>query len=244
MGLIKVRLEGHKKNGGYLTIMRPNMDETALRMGESKLTDGYWRYIQNGPQTVRFDSVGFEKRKDVFMESRRARDNYRYGNSVAGKSFDRYLDAICSEAGLPNYVEYTFNVEDKTLLTVVVTSDYNGKIIGNPEFIVTTMSDEEIKEFERQREEEWEAYKKSKDYDPELDKDEEDEDEENEEKIRLNLKKQARASVIKSLVLFVLAAILILIANNSEGIITLVGFGGLALGIWAIKIFFSNIFNI
>ena len=237
MGFIRVRLEGHKKNGGYLTIMR-EMSYEALKREETLLTDGKTIFLPNGPQTIRFDPVGLYKREKAIEKTVRARQTYRSSqNDYDGSKFDNFVNAVSDENNLPEKIHYTLTVESNTLLTIVVTSDYKGDIIGDPQFFVSSMTEEEVKEMEKKREEERILQEKRNAEAAQRRKEEE-------ERILQSLKQRARSEVKKSILLFILAIIMIIVASKSTGIITLIGFGGLALGIWAIRIFIKNISRI
>lgn len=158
MAYIKVVLSGHKSNGGYLTIMKPNMDYYALRAAEKKLHDDDIIYLPNGPQTIRIDAEGIEKRYSVQSELN-WRKSRATGSQYSESKFNRYFEAAKAADALQQPWETTIEVTSKTLVTVTINSDYNGRILGSPNFDVEELSYEEYEklnaiEEKRQEEEE------------------------------------------------------------------------------------------
>ena len=146
MGYLKVVLTGHKSNGGYLTIMKPNMSYDQQKSAEKKLYDGDEIYIPNGPQTLRLDPVGLSKRYDVQRNLLQKKQAYEYSNNVSGRRWDEYYNAAADADNLPSPWETTLDITQNTVVTLTVNSDYNGRILGSPNFAVAVLSSDEIQE--------------------------------------------------------------------------------------------------
>ncbi len=146
MGYLKVVVNGHKTAAGFVTIMRPNMSSEALLRAEKPIRDGTEMLLGNGPQTIRYDSIGMAVRGNVkrnFYEKKQ-KFNYNTNQYTAGYKFEEYYDAAVAVDNLPKVFETTFdNIKEDTLVTLTVSTDYNGRVLGNPEYSFSTITPNE-----------------------------------------------------------------------------------------------------
>lgn len=151
MGYLKVVVTGHSKSGGYITIMRPNMDYATLKREQKGIWNGNEFELSNGPQTIRYDSIGVSEREKVKLNliEKKNSFNHNVNQYTTNRRFNEYYDAAAAADNLPKMVETTFdNITYNTLVTLSVSTDYNGRVVGSPNYTISFLSDEEVKEKE------------------------------------------------------------------------------------------------
>ena len=189
------------------------MDYYALKSAEKKLRDGDLIYLPSGPQTIRIDPEGMEKRHDVYSELE-WRKQRATGSQYSESKFNRYFDAAKAADNLQQPWESTIDVSYDTLVTITIRSDYNGKILGVPRFDVSEVSSAEMKTLK--------DTKKRKDAAEEAERKKR-EQERAERKAEEDRKGRIKAAIIWG----ILGIICLSIATSSSGFLSVVGIIGI-----------------
>lgn len=221
MGLLKLVVNGYKTVGVYFTILIPNMTNGEIEKAEKMLVDGGTMPLPNGMQTIRFDALGMRKRLQLMRNKNMITD------IVSSKYFEARdkLDAAESRAYI---TDYQIEVEDDTLVTVVISTSINSDLMGPPEFTSSKMPQEEVarlKEEEAQRQKRAEEIKK-------------DREEKEKERLRSEAKKDRKKALVLTIVFAILTIVMRKISNTESDLVIMNLLQVVsALGFWPSAIF-------
>lgn len=151
MGYLKVVVTGHSKSGGYIAFMRPNMTNGDLKREEKRIEDGDIIPLPTGAQTIRHDKVSISEVQEAKAKLQRERHHMLYDTVYSTDSYYKIADQVSS---MSYPVETTFpDIKYNTLVTLRVTTDYNGRVIDPPKYTVSTLTNEEYEKIEKQSDE-------------------------------------------------------------------------------------------
>ncbi len=199
MGLLKLVVNGYKTGVVYFTILRPNMTNGEIEKAEKALCNGGTMPLPNGMQTIRFDALGMKNRMQLMRKKNMIKD---YSSHDFFEACEK-LDVAERKA----YVtDYQIEVEDDTLVTVVISTNIDNKLISPPNFSSSKMPQEEV---ERLKEEEAQRQKKAEESKKER-------EEKEKERLRSEAKKDRKKAFVLTIVFAILTIVMRKIANTES----------------------------